>query len=101
MRQLTPTEVFMALCVDVVRNLWDRGLYRQNKWLQMCHDEWFEVWTIWRTSITMKDVNRQTEVLNPNPVEMSKPVYWEEKEGDTPLGGAMGLRNEFTDHNEA
>lgn len=91
----------MAFLVEVIRILWDKGLYRQNKWLQMTHDEWFDVWTTWRTGITMKDVDRQIETLNPNPVQMPEPVYWEEKEGDTPLGGAMGLRNEFTDHNEA
>lgn len=98
MRKLTPTEVFMAFCVEVVRQLWDRGLYRQNKYAQMCHDQWFEVWTIWRTGKTMEDVDRQISDLNPEPVVFGKPVYYEEQDGETLLGGAMGIRNEFTDH---
>ena len=97
MRKLTPTEVFMAFCVEVVRQLWDRGLYRQNKYAQMCHDEWFEVWTIWRTHKTMEDVDRQIEEMFYES-EIEPPVYYEEQNGETPLGGAMGIRNEFTDH---
>jgi len=97
MRKLTPTEVFMAFCVEVVRQLWDRGLYRQNKYAQMCHDQWFEVWTIWRTGKTMKDVDRQIEEMFYEP-EIEPPVYYEEQNGETPLGGVMGIRNEFTDH---
>jgi hypothetical protein len=98
MRKLTPFELSMAFCVEVVRQLWDRGLYRQNKWLQMCHDEWFDVWTIWRTSITMKDVDRQVAELNPEPVSVPEPIYWEEKEGETPLGGPIGFTYDFVDN---
>lgn len=97
MPRLTPTEVFMAFCVEVVRQLWDRGLYRQNKYARMCHDQWFDVWTIWRTGKTMEDVDRQIEEMFYEP-EIEPPVYYEEQNGETPLGGAMGIRNEFTDH---
>lgn len=96
MKKLGPTEIFMAFCVEVVRQLWNRGLYRQNKWLQMCHDYWFDTWTIWRTGLTMEDVDRQIEKLNPDPVEITKPVYWEE-DGDSALGGAMGITHEAFD----
>lgn len=98
MRELTPTEVFMAFCVEVVRQLWNKGLYRQNKYAQMCHDAWFDVWTIWRTQLTMKEVDRQVEELNPEPVQFSEAVHWEEENGETPLGGAMGISHDFYDH---
>ena len=96
MRKLTPSEVLMAFLVDVIRNLWDKGMYRQDKWLQMCHDEWFDVWTIWRTSITMSDVDRQIEEMHSEPL-IDDPIYWEEEKGETPLGGAMGFSYDFVD----
>jgi len=93
---LTATEICMAFLVEVIRILWDKGLYRQNKWLQMTHDEWFDVWTIWRTGLTMKDVDRQIEEMFCEP-EIGPPVFSEELEGETPLGGKMELRAPWLD----
>lgn len=90
----------MAFLVEVIRILWDKGLYRQNKWLQMIHDEWFEVWTIWRTGITMKDVDRQIEEMF-HESEIDPPVFSEELEGETPLGGKMELRAPWLDEEDS
>lgn len=89
----------MAFLVEVIRILWDKGLYRQNKWLQMTHDEWFEVWTIWRTGLTMKDVDRQIEEMFYES-EIDPPVFSEKLEGETPLGGKMELRAPWLDEKD-
>ena len=89
-------KVVKALVVEVIRNLWDRGLYRDNKWLRMCHDNWICFWIDWRAALTMKEVDEQAKELTPEP-EIVKPVYWEESEGETPLGGPLGYRYEFSD----
>ena len=98
---LTTTEILQAVTVEVIRRLWDRGMYRNNKWLQMCHDNWFDIWVDWKTEQTMNDVDRQVKELNPEPVDFAEPVYWEESEGETPLGGAMGISHDFTSDHEA
>ena len=92
-------KVVKALVVEIIRVLWDRGLYRDNKWLRMCHDNWINFWIDWRTEKTMADVDRQIEDLF-HESEMDPPLYWEEEKGDTPLGGAMGLRHEFTEKDD-
>lgn len=84
-----------ALLVEIIRRLWDRGLYWNNPWLQRIHDNYFEIWTQWRTDITMKDVDRQIAELNPEPVKMVEPVFTETLEGETPLGGEMRLSHDF------
>ena len=89
-------KVVKALVVEVIRSLWDRGLYRDNKWLRMCHDNWIGFWIDWRARLTMKSVDKQAKELTPEP-EIVKPVYWEEPEGETPLGGPLGYRYEFSD----
>lgn len=90
----------MAFLVEVIRILWDKGLYRQNKWFQMTHDEWFDVWAIWRTGLTMEDVDRQAEELTPDPV-VAPPVFSEEIEGETLLGGKMELRAPWLDETDS
>lgn len=96
MKKLPAKRVMKALVVEVIRILWDRGLYRDNKWLRLCHDNWLHHWLDWRTSLTMEDVDQQAKELTPEP-EIVKPVYWEEEEGETPLGGPMGFRYDFVD----
>lgn len=91
----------MALAVEVIRRLWDRGLYRNNVWAKKFVARWLDTWAELRTAGTMHGVDMQLKELNPNPVELVKPVYWEEEKGDTPLGGAMGLRHEFTEKDDA
>lgn len=90
-----------ALTVEIIRRLWDRGLYRDNPWLQKVHDNYFEIWVQWRTDITMKEVDRQIAELNPEPVKMVEPTFTETLEGETPLGGEMRLRYDFTEDNDA
>lgn len=93
--------IWEGLVVEIIRIFWDHGLYRDNPWLQKIHTTWFNHWVEYKTKQTMQSVDKQIEELNPEPVEISKPIYWEEEEGDTPLGGAMGLRHEFTDDDNA
>ena len=83
--------------VDIIRHLWDHGLYRDNKWLKMCHDYWFDYWVEYKTQITMKDVDEQIAELNPEPVSVPDPIYWEETEGERLLGGSMGFSYDFVD----
>ena len=82
--------------VETIRRLWHHGMYRQNPWLQKVVDNWFDIWVEVRTEATMQDVDRQVKKLNPNPVEVVEPVYWEEEKGETPLGGTIGYTYEFS-----
>jgi len=86
-----------GLIVDIIRRLWDKGLYRDNKTLQAVHKNWFNFWVDHRTSITLKDVDKRTKKLNDQPIDIAKPVYWEEETGETALGGPIGYRYEFKD----
>ena len=94
MKRLTSTEVFMAFLVEVIRQLWDHGLYHNNEYLKKCHDEWFWAWTEWKTQKTMQDVDRQIGEMFYE-TEIEPPLYWEEEEGETPLGGPMGFSYDF------
>ena len=81
--------------MEIIRNLWDRGLYRDNEWVRLCHDNWLGYWIDWRASLTMRSVDEQAKKLTPEP-EIVKPIYWEEKEGESPLGGTIGFTYDFT-----
>ena len=91
--------IWKALTVEIIRLLWDRGLHRQNKILQQIHEEWFSFWVEWKTSITMKDVDRQIEELFLES-EVDPPVFSEELEGETPLGGKLWLRAPWLDEDD-
>ncbi len=86
------------LLVEIIRRLWDRGLYIDNPWFHRVHDNYFDLWVDWRTAKTMESVDAQTTDLTEDP-EIPAPIYWEDTEGPTPLGGPMRLHNEFTDDN--
>ena len=96
LRNLTVTKRLQAVAVDVIRRLWDRGLYRDNKWLRMVHDNWLHHWIDVKTAVTMRSVDAQAADLTPEP-EVIKPVYWEEEEGETALGGPLGYTYRFDD----
>ena len=89
-------KVVKALVVEIIRVAWDKGLYRDNKWLRMCHDHWIGFWIDWRADLTMRSVDQQAKILTPEP-EVVKPVYWEETEGETALGGPIGYTYRFDD----
>ena len=82
--------------VDVIRRLWGHGMYRDNKWLKMCHENWFQYWVDYKTCLTMRDVDAQVEELL-EPSEVDKPIFTETLEGETPLGGEMRLRAPWLD----
>ena len=96
MTTLTFTQLFKACIVEVIHNLWHAKLYRGNGLLRMLQEEWHPEWVLWKTMMTMKDVDRQAEALTPDP-EIVPPIYWEEEEGETPLGGPMGFYYDFVD----
>lgn len=84
-----------ALTVEVIRLLWDQGLYRRNKWLQAIHENWFDVWVDWRTEIVMNSVDQQAEDLVDQWEQedtSADPLFTEKLEGETPLGGEMRLK---------
>ena len=95
-RELTVVKRLQALVVETIRALWDQGLYRDNKWLRMIYDNWIHHWIDAKTAVTMDSVDRQAEALTPEP-EVVKPVYWEETEGETALGGPLGYTYQFDD----
>ena len=96
LREITVTKRLQALAVDIIRRLWDRGLYRDNKWLKMIHENWIGHWIDVKTAVTMRSVDTQAADLTPEP-EIIKPVYWEETEGETALGGPLGYTYRFDD----
>jgi len=88
-------KLLQALTVEAIRRLWDRGLYRRNVWLKAIHENWFDIWVEWRTGLTMRSVDHQAEQLVKQWEEedtSADPIFTEELEGETPLGGEMRLR---------
>jgi len=96
---VSPCFTYQGLIVDIIRRLWDHGLYKDNKWLKMCHTNWFNYWVEYRTCLTMQDVDAQVEELL-EPSEVDKPIFIEEEHGETPLGGPMELRAPWLDDND-
>ena len=96
LREITVTKRLQALVVEIIRALWDRKLYRDNKWLKMIHENWIGHWIDVKTAVTMRSVDAQAADLTPEP-EIIKPVYWEETEGETALGGPLGYTYRFDD----
>ena len=96
LREITVTKRLQAVVVDIICRLWDRGLYRDNKWLKMIHENWVSHWIDVKTAVTMRSVDAQAVDLTPEP-EIIKPVYWEEETGETALGGPLGYTYQFDD----
>ena len=96
LRNLTVVKRLQAVVVGIIRRLWEEGLYRDNEWLRMVHDNWLHHWIDVKTAVTMRSVDAQAADLTPGP-EVIAPLYWEEEEGETPLGGAFGYTYEFDD----
>jgi uncharacterized protein YijF (DUF1287 family) len=89
--------IWKALAVEVIRQLWDRGLYRQNKVLQQIHANWFTFWVEWKTQKTIENVDRQVaEIQEQWAKEDPKPVIIEhEPDGSNAqelLGGTMEIK---------
>ena len=83
--------------MELIRRLWHIGKYRDNKWLQQVHDNWFHHWVDWKTENTMKELDREVEELfdlweEEDPM-LEGHIYSEILEGETPLGGEMRLRH--------
>ena len=96
LENLTVTKRLQALAVDIIRHLWHLGRYRNNKWLRMIHDNWVGHWIDVKAAVTMRSVDAQAADQTPEP-EIIKPVYWEETEGETALGGPLGYTYKFDD----
>lgn len=85
-----------ALAVELIRIFWNKGLYRQSKILKQIHFEWFDYWVQWKTSKTMEEVDRQIEKIFLES-EIDPPVFSEQEDGETPIGGRMELRVPWLD----
>mgnify|MGYP006897560678 CR=1 FL=1 len=85
--------------MDIIRRLWDHGYYRDSAWLRMIHDNWICAWLDVKTAVTMADVDEQIEEMFYEP-EIEPPLYWEETEGETPLGGPLGYTYKFYDNDD-
>ena len=72
LREITVTKRLQAVVVDIIRRLWDRGLYRDNKWLKMIHENWISHWIDVKTAVTMRSVDAQAADPTPEP-EIIKP----------------------------
>ena len=90
--------IWEGLAVEIIKIFWSHGYFVDNRWLQMIHDNWWCHWVAYKTKVTLQDVDKQIEDLIQE-AEVDKPVFWEE-EGDTPLGGKMGLRAPWLDKEE-
>ena len=88
--------IYQGLVVEIIRILWDHGYYRDNPWLNRVHDNWFSYWVDYKTKQSMDEVDRQIEEMFLES-EIEPPVFSEEKEGETLLGGRMELRAPWLD----
>ena len=97
-RTFTVAETLQALTVELIRRLWDQGklVGPDWKWVKRIHDNWIGTWIDWKAQATMINVDQQAKDLTPPP-EVSKPLHWEEEEGETPLGGTIGFTYKFDD----
>lgn len=87
-------QLVQAYTVEVIRRLWDRGEYRDNRWLKLIHSNWFDVWVEWKTDLTMRDVDRQAEQIVDHWEEedtLTDYIWSENLKGETPLGGEMRI----------
>ena len=96
MKRLPVRQVLMALVVEVIRYFWDRGRYRSNKVLRMLHDGWLHHWIDLRVEQAGRSIDKQAKELTPEP-EIMPPLYWEQEEGETLLGGPLGYTYTFVD----
>ena len=95
-RAITVTKRLQALVVSIIRRLWDHGYLHNNQYANAIYHAWVHHWIDVKTADTMRSVDAQAADLTPEP-EVIAPLYWEEEEGDTPLGGAFGYTYKLDD----
>ena len=95
-REITVTKRLQALVVSIIRRLGDHGYLHNNKYANAIYHAWVHHWIDVKTAITMDSVDEQAKALTPEP-EVVKPVYWEEEEGETALGGSFGYTYRLND----
>jgi len=96
---VSPCFTIQGLAVDIIRRLWDQGLYKDNKWLKECHENWFQYWVDYKTCLTMQDVDQQVKELS-EPSGVDEPIFSETPEGETLLGGEMRLTAPWHETND-
>ncbi len=89
-----------ALVVEIIEILWDAGHQRHNLLLHHIHAKWLPFLIEWRRELTMKDVDRQIEEMFEES-EIDPPIFSEEIDGETGLGGRMELRAPWLDEDDA
>lgn len=91
-----------AILVEIIRQIWDRGYYRDNPWLIKCHEYWFDEWVAWRASLekapldeAIQEYHKEAEKIEEDfvtPIYSEKPVDPELQTGEAALlGGEMRL----------
>tara|TARA_B100001173_G_scaffold311001_1_gene327019 strand:- start:3170 stop:3451 length:282 start_codon:yes stop_codon:yes gene_type:complete len=88
--------IWKGLTVEIIRIIWSHGYFVDNQWLQMIHKNFWCYWVDYKTSITLKDVDKQIEKLSIEST-IDPPVFTEEVKGETPLGGKMKLKATWVD----
>ena len=83
MEGLTSAQLLRALVVEVIHNLWHAS-YIVASLAERDQQAWHSDWVLWKTLVTMKDVDRQIEEMRHEP-EIDPPLYWSQEEGATPL----------------
>ena len=91
--------IYQGLVVEIIRILWNHGYYRDNPWLKRVYDNWFSYWVDYKTKQSMDDVDKQIEEMFVES-EVDPPVFSEELEGETLLGGRMELRAPWLDEED-
>lgn len=84
-----------GLAVELIRLLWKNDIYPELPWFREVHDNWFEYWVAFKTEQTMREVDEQIEEALSKGID--PPLYWDQEEGETPLGGPLDYRYQFDD----
>jgi hypothetical protein len=83
-----------GLIVEIIRIIWDHGHYRNNKILNTICQNWFDCWVDYKTQQSLSHVDLQLQNLVKEPT-IENPIFSEEKDGETLLGGEMRLKSHW------
>ena len=93
---MTLLDAVKAAAVEIIWVLWSFGILNDNDILIRIHANWFPDWVTFKTYYTMKSVDKQIRDIW-EPSELDKPIFKEEEEGETDLGGMMELKSPWSE----
>ena len=82
--------------VEVIRLIWHYGYFRSNVILKKICKNWFDCWVDYKTQQLFFQVDQQIRSLAKEPT-VESPIFSEEKDGETELGGEMRLRSPWSE----